>query len=226
MKFAEWEPVYEAIVADFGFDREADTDARDLLASLTEPFDLGRLPEVEGRTVAIAGGASSLWDELGLVREADVVFAASSAAGVLREAGVDVDLMTTDVDKIPATARDLTRDGVPVAVHAHGDNVPAVREWVPRFDAAWTLATTQVEPVPGVVNFGGFTDGDRAAFLADHFGAARLTFPGWDFDDLDVDPVKRRKLAWAERLLAWLERRRGEQFPVLSGRRESLEPVA
>jgi hypothetical protein len=225
MNFAAWEPVYEAIVADFGFDRRADTDARDLIASLTGSFDPGRLPDVEGRAVAIAGGASSLWEELGVAREADVVFAASSAAGVLREAGVEVHLMTTDVDKIPATARELTREGVPVAVHAHGDNVAAVREWVPRFDPAWTLPTTQVEPTAEVANFGGFTDGDRAAFLADHFGAARLTFPGWDFDDLDVDPAKRRKLRWAERLLAWLERRRGEEFPVLAGRRESLEPV-
>jgi hypothetical protein len=225
MNFDEWEPVYEAILADFGFDRGADEDARDLIATLTEPFDPARLPDVAGETVAVAGGAPSLPAELDAAREADVVFAASSSAAILREAGVDVALMTTDLDKIPATARDLTREGVPVAVHAHGDNVPAVREWVPRFADGWTLPTTQAEPVPGVENAGGFTDGDRAAFLADHLGAARLTFPGWDFDDLDVGPVKRRKLAWAERLLRWLERRRGEAFPVLDGRRGALGPL-
>jgi len=31
--FAEWEPVYEAILADFGWDRAADERARDLLGA-------------------------------------------------------------------------------------------------------------------------------------------------------------------------------------------------
>ena len=61
-----------------------------------------------------------------------------------------------------------------------------------------------------VHNFGGFTDGDRAAFTADHFGAAELRFVGWDFEDPDVSPEKREKLQWAERLLHWLEGRRDE----------------
>jgi uncharacterized Rossmann fold enzyme len=38
--------------------------------------------------------------------------------------------------------------------------------------------------------------------------------------------MKRRKLAWAERLLYWLERRRGERFSVLDGRRNGIETSA
>jgi uncharacterized Rossmann fold enzyme len=86
----------------------------------------------------------------------------------------------------------------------------------------WVFPTTQVEPRPPVVNVGGFTDGDRAAFLADHLGADSLVFPGWDFDDPGVSAQKRRKLRWAARLLAWLERHRGERFSVLDGRREAI----
>ncbi|MFC4551511.1 hypothetical protein ACFO3H_14425, partial [Halorussus sp. GCM10023401] len=133
------------------------------------------------------------------------------------------DCMVTDLDKNPGTARELTREGTPVAAHAHGDNVAAVREWIPRFDLEHMLPTTQAEPVARVRNFGGFTDGDRAAFLADHFGADELVFVGWDFDDPSVDAMKAKKLRWAERLLRWLEVRRGERFPVLDGRRESLD---
>ena len=66
---------------------------------------------------------------------------------------------------------------------------------------------------------------DRAAFLADHLGAARLSFPGWDFDDPGVGAEKRRKLRWAARLLAWLERRRDERFSVLDSRRGALESL-
>jgi len=148
-----------------------------VLAEYVEPFDSSRL-DCSGATVAITGGAPSLADETDAAADADRVFAASTAVDVLVEARVDVDLMVTDLDKNPDTARRLTETGVPVAAHAHGDNVPAVREHVPTFDAAHVLGTTQAEPAGPVRNFGGFTDGDRAAFLADHCGAAELVFPG------------------------------------------------
>ncbi|WP_246988478.1 6-hydroxymethylpterin diphosphokinase MptE-like protein [Halorientalis marina] len=225
MDFTTWEPVYEAILADFGFDRAADERARDILADLTGPFDTSQLP-LNGRTVAIAGAGPSLPAEADRAASADAVVAASTAADRLLDAGVDVDCMVTDLDKTPGTARDLTERGVPVAVHAHGDNVPAVREYVPTFEGDWVLPTTQAAPVGPVANVGGFTDGDRAAFLADHLGAAELRFVGWDFDDPDVGPMKRRKLVWAERLLYWLERRRGERFAVLDGRRDGIDTAA
>ena len=223
MNFATFEPVYEAILADFGFDRAADERARDLAADLATPFPLDHLDDWAGETVAVAGAAPCLADEVSLARDADVVVAASTAVDVLADRGVAVDCMVTDLDKNPETAADLTREGVPVAAHAHGDNVPAVREWLPRFADEWTLATTQAAPVGPVRNTGGFTDGDRAAFLADHVGAGELVFPGWEFDDPDVDPMKARKLDWAARLLRWLERRRDEEFAVLDGRREDAD---
>jgi hypothetical protein len=225
MEFATWEPVYEAVLADFGFDRAADERARDLLAGLTEPFDLGRL-SFAGERVAVAGAGPSLGAEIGDAATADAVVAASTAADDLLAEGVDVDCMVTDLDKTPGTARELTERGVPVAAHAHGDNVPAIREHVPTFEGRNVLPTTQAAPTGPVVNPGGFTDGDRAAFLADHCGAAELVFVGWDFDDPDVDPMKARKLVWAERLLYWLERRRDERFAVLEGRRENIDTSA
>jgi hypothetical protein len=226
MEYDTWSPAYRAVLADLGYDPAGDSRARDILAQITEPFDTDRLRVLFGdRTVAVAGGASALADEseLSLARGADVVVAASTAADVLAGAGVGVDLMVTDLDKNVGTARDLTREGVPVAAHAHGDNVPALREWIPQFDPEHTLPTTQAEPRGPVENFGGFTDGDRGAFLADHFDAERLVFPGWEFDDPSVGAEKRRKLVWAERLLHWLERRRGERFEILDGRREAID---
>ncbi|MFA9428076.1 6-hydroxymethylpterin diphosphokinase MptE-like protein [Natronorubrum sp. A-ect3] len=228
MHFDEWEPVYEAILDDFGYDRAGDERARDVLASLTDEFDLDRLSSVRDATVAIAGAGPSLSDESSLerARDTDLVFAASTAADTLAEHGIGVDCMVTDLDKNPDTVRQLTHRGVPVAVHAHGDNVPAVRAVVPDCAADAVLATTQSTPRGSVRNFGGFTDGDRAAFLADQLGAAQLVFVGWDFDDPAVDPVKARKLTWAERLLYWLESRRRERFGLLDGRRETIETRA
>ena len=224
MRFEEWQPAYEAILAAFGYDREADERARDVLAELLAGERPLSVTDVSlGGTVAVCGAAPSLAADLRVARNADAVVAASTAVDVLRDASVGVDCMVTDLDKNPDTARDLTRAGTPVAVHAHGDNAAAVREHVPDFEAAAVLPTTQAVPRPPVVNVGGFTDGDRAAFLADAAGADRLVFAGWAFDDPTVSPGKAKKLLWAERLLRWLELRRDERFAVLDGRRDRIE---
>ena len=224
MEFTEWEPIYETILDDFGYDRRADERARETLASMTSPIPSDRFEAVDGATVAVVGAGPSLENPRALepAREADVVFAASTAADVCLERGVSVDCMVTDLDKNPETARRLTYEGVPVAIHAHGDNVAQLEAVVPACDRSFVVPTTQARPQRPVINPGGFTDGDRAAFLADHFGAERLRFAGWDFDDDTVDPEKARKLEWAGRLLYWLERRRGEQFCVLDGQREDI----
>ncbi|WP_435065713.1 6-hydroxymethylpterin diphosphokinase MptE-like protein [Halobaculum sp. EA56] len=224
MDFDDWEPVYEAILADFGFDRAADEAVRDRAAAHAEPFDLDRL-DCAGETVAVAGAGPSLEADAGLARDADRVFAASTATDRLASLGVTVDAMVTDLDKNPGSGLARTERGAVVVAHAHGDNGALVDEWLPRYDAAHTLVTTQAAPVDAVRNYGGFTDGDRAAFLADHCGAERLAFPGWDLDDPAVDGVKARKLEWAERLLHLLERRRGERFAVLDGRRDAIDPI-
>ena len=225
VEFERWEPVYEAILAAFGYDRRADERARDRLAALAVPFESDRLDVPAGSTVAVAGAGPSL-DEPGSIERAaaaDRVFAASTAADVLEAHGVAVDMLVTDLDKNPDTVRRLTERGTPVAVHAHGDNVDAIERVVPDCVPGLVLPTTQAAPREHVRNPGGFTDGDRAGFLADHLGADELVFVGWDLDDPTVDDEKAAKLVWAERLLYWLERRRGDRFSVLDGRRESID---
>ncbi|MDZ7850907.1 MAG: 6-hydroxymethylpterin diphosphokinase MptE-like protein [Halodesulfurarchaeum sp.] len=221
MEYEAWEPIYERIVADFGYDPAADRQARDLLAQFVMPFDFADL-DFADRTVAIAGGSRTLEAEISLVREAERVIAVSNAAAVLEAAGIRPDLVVTDLDGTPETAISLATDGVPVAIHAHGDNVAALRTYLPRFELETVIGTTQVEPLKSVFNFGGFTDGDRAAFLADHFGGRSLSFPGWEFGDESVSGTKRRKLKWAARLLRCLERRRNERFAVLDGWRVEI----
>ena len=231
MEFSEWEPVYEAILADFGFDRAADEHARDLATRFATPVDFDALAAdvgvAGGGTAAIVGAAPSLSGELASFdpETVDAVFAASTAGDTLRDVDLPVDCLVTDLDKNPMTAARLTQRGIPVAAHAHGDNLELIRRFLPEFDAASTLVTTQAEPVDAVYNFGGFTDGDRAAFLADALGAGELRFLGWEFDDPEVGPMKAKKLRWAERLLLLLEHRRDERFTLLDGRRNGIEPV-
>ncbi|WP_254530335.1 6-hydroxymethylpterin diphosphokinase MptE-like protein [Natrinema gelatinilyticum] len=226
MEFDEWEPVYNVILEDFGYDRIGDEQGRDFLDSLLDAsFDPAGLSALQDATVAVAGAGPSLETgaDLTRARDADAVVAASTAVDTLATHGIDVECMVTDLDKNPETVERLTLDGVPVAIHGHGDNLETIRDVVPNCAHEYVLPTTQAEPRGRVQNFGGFTDGDRAAFLADHMGAAELVFVGWDFDDPTVDSVKARKLEWAERLLYWLETRREERFGVLDGRRSEIE---
>jgi uncharacterized Rossmann fold enzyme len=228
MEFQTWEPVYDGLLAAFGYPREGDEQARDRLGELVDDASTYSPPELDldGKTVAVAGAGPSLEDDADRAADADAVLAASTAADRLADSGVTVDAMVTDLDKNPGTGRALTVSETPVFVHAHGDNIPAVEAQVPTYNQAYVVPTTQAAPTERVHNFGGFTDGDRAAFTADHLGAAEIRFVGWDFDDPDVTPEKREKLRWAERLLYWLETRREERFTVLNGRRDGIEPPA
>jgi uncharacterized Rossmann fold enzyme len=208
MRFEDWEPFYDAILDDFGYSRRADRRAAAVLNRGLEPFRTDRLDALlSGATVAVVGNAPSL--EPTCV-SADAVVAADAAARRLDEAGVGVDIVVTDLDGAPVHAARASHDGTIVAVHAHGDNVDALRDHLPRFETESVVGTTQTRPFGVVHNFGGFTDGDRAAFLADAFGASRIRLYGFDFDDARGE--KREKLRWARRLLRVLAEERKERL--------------
>jgi hypothetical protein len=200
MKFSEWEPHYVEILDYFGFSRDDDEKAARLLATLAMRDDLPALAALtKGKEVTVCGNAPCLKRELHKIH--GVVFAADAAAEVLFGNGIRPDVVFTDLDGATDRLLDMNDAGTIVVVHAHGDNIPLLRHWVPNLGGL-VVATTQGTPLPHVHNFGGFTDGDRAVFAAQALGAAGITIIGFDLDDPDVDPVKRGKLFWARKLLA------------------------
>ena len=200
MRFADWEPHYTAILDYFGFERDADEAAARLLEEVADGRDDVGLLEalIRGRAVTVCGNAPSLPDELDRIE--GTVLAADAAAEVLAGHGIRPDAVFTDLDGATDVFVDLSRQGTVMVVHAHGDNVPLLRHWVPLLPGP-LVATTQAAPLPHVHNFGGFTDGDRAVFAADDLGAASIRIIGFDLADKNVDPVKRGKLYWAGELL-------------------------
>lgn len=200
MRFEEWEPHYLRILETFGFDREGDEEAAAVAASLTLRDDTARLEELcTGRTVTVCGNAPCLKEETS--RCEGTVFAADAAADVLWRAGIRPDAVFTDLDGAEESFFAMNREGTVMVVHAHGDNIPLVRRWVPRFEGPLVL-TCQSRPFGHVHNWGGFSDGDRAVFAADALGAAQVIILGFDLDDPGVPPVKRGKLLWARTLLS------------------------
>lgn len=210
MDFEAWERYYVQIRKDFGFSQEDDEAvARDLDARLrarrATDADLRTL--LSGKEVTVAGNGPNLEAELGEVR--GLLIAADEATSVAIGKGLRPAILVTDLDGHVPDQVKANDAGAIAVVHGHGDNGPAVRTWASLFSGP-TVATTQSRPSGGLRNFGGFTDGDRAAFLADHFGASRIHLIGFDFEHpnaKDLDPqIKRRKLDWAFILLSALGR--------------------
>lgn len=210
MEYEAWEPFYRRIREDFGYDRAADEAVAAELDRLLGGRRAGHaaLREVlEGQRVDVAGNGPALGAHL---RKTDgVLITADEATTVALAKGLRPAILVTDLDGDVADQVRANAAGTIAVVHGHGDNGPAVRKWAPRFTGP-TVATTQSEPRGRLENFGGFTDGDRAVCLADHFGAAEIRLVGWDFErpsPKDADPrVKRRKLDWAYIVLQNLAR--------------------
>jgi uncharacterized Rossmann fold enzyme len=208
MDWASWEPRYEEILKDFGFSRRADEESAKALDALltgkrvAKERDLRRA--FEDRDVVVAGPALD-----GPLPRGDVLVSCDSAIEAVRARGAHPDVLVTDLDGALEAQIKANACCALAVVHAHGDNLPALRAWVPRFQGL-VAGTSQCEPVGAVRNFGGFTDGDRACILAAHFGARSLILAGFDFEHPRPKPgkepaIKARKLRWAERLIGELD---------------------
>jgi uncharacterized Rossmann fold enzyme len=208
MDFAAWEPIYERILEDFGFDREGDEEAARFLSSMLTRENTASLSELEavisGKPVLVCGNAPGLRAELSKIDLSDfVVIAADGAAAVLMDLSRVPEVICTDLDG--NSEADIEKEilacekGSIVLIHAHGDNMDKLEKYVPRFKHF--IATTQAEPFDKVYNFGGFSDGDRCFFVARNFGAKSTRLAGFDFDDPCVNPIKKKKLKWAKELI-------------------------
>jgi hypothetical protein len=98
---------------------------------------------------------------------------------------------------------------------AHGDNIEKIEEFVPQFDNL--LGSTQVKPTEHVFLWGGFTDGDRACFIASYYHPKRIILVGMDFgnivghwskpnhiEDFPASKKKTIKLEIAKSLISYL----------------------
>ena len=210
MKFEEWEPIYKLILENMHFDRIYDENSARLLSKMLETKARKKIPDVieveilhraiNGKDVLVCGKAPSLKDDINNVDfKKYVVIAADGATSVLMNKAITPDIIVTDLDgnmDDEARANDL---GAIMVVHAHGDNIDALGEELPRLKRV--IGTTQSKPLPNVHNFGGFSDGDRSVFLANEMGAKTITLIGFDFKDKNVTPLKKKKLIWAEKLI-------------------------
>ena len=216
MEYERWAPLYREILLDFGFSPERDVESARILERIIPPPDsaLVRLGGLSGKKVMIVGPACSGEDVESVSRTPFPVIAADSAVKIFGKSGTAPTVIVTDLDGNLREIAKLASQGATVVVHAHGDNIQLLDE-AKRFGDC-ILGTCQCRQFGKLFNFGGFTDGDRSAFLAERFGASSVELVGFDFErpapKPGADPdVKLRKLAWAKRLLGSVK------IPVTAG---------
>jgi uncharacterized Rossmann fold enzyme len=145
-----------------------------------------------------------------------VLVAADGATTALIEQRIAPDIVATDLDGNLDDILLANFRGANIIVHAHGDNMDKIAKLTPFFTSV--LGTTQAQPVGNLYNFGGFTDGDRALFLAVALNASEITLAGMDFGDVvtrysrpniendtaKADDFKKKKLGYAEKFTKWI----------------------
>jgi len=103
---------------------------------------------------------------------------ADGATRAIIENGLKPDIVVTDLDGDIKSLKKVGRTNTLMVVHAHGDNTDKIH-LVKNFKNC--VGTTQTKPAGRIHNFGGFTDGDRCVFLANHFKAKKIILLGMDF---------------------------------------------
>ncbi len=214
MDYSEWKKYYAQILSDFGFSKKEDEKSAVLLSKLLMKKKLGTPKDLNnmifGKNVYVFGAAGSLQEDIKKVKKEKGVFiSADPATSLLMEKGIIPDIIVTDIDGIVEDQITANREGAIVVVHAHGNNMDKLKQYIPMFDGK-LIGTTQSKPFDNIYNFGGFTDGDRAVYLADCFGAKKIFLAGFDFENVrkysKSKELKMKKLKWAKRIIEKIDR--------------------
>jgi uncharacterized Rossmann fold enzyme len=231
MQWTNWEPFYKDIIGKLRIDSETDYETTKILQHYFHDQEkqvqsrLRQLRELCRKTCIIFGAGPSLSIDLANCLNADLLsscttITADGATSEFIRRDIAPSIIVTDMDGDMNHIEIAARKGSILVVHAHGDNKEKIDTWIPRLLEFHPIPTTQVEPMSPIANFGGFTDGDRAAFMAVACGCTTLALAGFDLgdvvghvskpdliEDVIATPRKKLKLEIAAELLQVLYRR-------------------
>lgn len=212
MKSRDWDSKYSKIIKEFRYDRKADLASASLLNLLLKrQFPLSRLEKIiKGKPVFVIGAGPSLKSAIPILKKYKAVkICAETALDILVKNGIRPQIIATDLDGNLQTLAKIGKTNTVFVVHAHGDNINKL-EFAKNFKNC--IGSTQTQEIGKIQNFGGFTDGDRCVFLANHFGASKIFLFGMDFGPRigiysntkrKERDTKLKKLRWGKALLEW-----------------------
>jgi uncharacterized Rossmann fold enzyme len=211
---SDWKKMYSNILKEFKYSEKKDRESAILLNSIIKNSDVNEkiTNMVKGETVFVIGSGPSLSAAIPKLKilKQSIKIAADSSVKPLVENGIVPDIIVTDLDGDKNTFKKIAGTKSIFVVHAHGDNIEKL-EFAKNFKNC--IGTTQSKPFSKIKNFGGFTDGDRGVFLANHYGAKKIILFGMDFGDRigkfsntkkSERKIKLMKLKKGKVLLEWL----------------------
>ena len=209
-----WKKRYYDILKEFNYSEKKDIESAIQLNSILKKSNIDKkiIRLVEGKTVLVIGSGPSLSSAIPKLKKhkKSIKIAADSSLKPLVENGIIPDIIITDLDGDENTLEKIGKTKSIFVVHAHGDNIEKL-DLAKKFKNC--VGTTQSKPFSKIQNFGGFTDGDRGVFLANHYGAKKIILFGMDFGNKigkfsntkkTERQTKLMKLKTGESLLEWL----------------------
>jgi uncharacterized Rossmann fold enzyme len=189
MNWKDWEPIYNGIVEKLHLNPSQDRRATALLTEMLQsvepqPLIRGLEKRIQNQIVVICGAGPSLESHIQELMEnreySDAIYiAADGAVSVLLDNDCQCGVIATDLDGNLEHIKDASERGAQVIVHGHGDNMDKINEVVPSLRNV--LGSTQVEPTNRAFLWGGFTDGDRACYIAAEYAPKQIILAGMDF---------------------------------------------
>jgi uncharacterized Rossmann fold enzyme len=214
MTIVGWESKYRSILKDFGYSRKKDYQSCKLLNSiLPKKTPIVKIRDIIGnKPVFIIGAGPSLSSCIPILKKYKKItkIVADGATKAIIENNLKPNIIVTDLDGDIKSLKKAGRTNTIMVVHAHGDNTKKIH-LVKNFKNC--IGTTQTKPLGKIHNFGGFTDGDRCVFLANHFKAKKIILFGMDFGTrigrysktrVVNRNIKIAKLQRGKKLLEWL----------------------
>lgn len=235
MRWSVWRPWYSRIAEQLGLDPQADKNAAKVLDDVLPEPDIAELTKLVGaKDCVVLGAGPSLDGDLEKLERRGwmdkLLISANGATSALLKYRPP-DIVVTDLDGDVDDQLNAWSRGSWIALHAHGDNLNQIQKIAPRIDSR-VLGTTQVGPFGKLYNFGGFTDGDRAAFMAHELGASRIYLAGMNLGTEigrhsgDKDAGRKLvKLAICKELLTWLAGELGAKLINLTAKGEDIPNV-
>jgi uncharacterized Rossmann fold enzyme len=218
MNFNDWNLIYKKIAEDLNLNIEKDILAANILNKMltNKKFSLKKIKKIiENKEVIVFGAGNSLKKSIKNHKNellTKIKISADGATSALLKNDIYPEIIVTDLDGKISDQIKSNKDGSIVVLHAHGENISQIKNHLFDFKEN-ILGTTQINPKPfeNLYNFGGFTDGDRAVFLADFFNAKKIYLVGFDFDgsigkysfsNKKDKTLKLKKLKWCKYLLS------------------------
>ena len=209
-----WEKRYFSILKELNYTEKKDKETAAILDSILKKTDtIEKIREIiQGKTVFVIGSGPSLSSAIPKLKKLkkSIKIAADSSLKPLIDNGIIPDIIVTDLDGNEDAIKKISKTKSIFVIHAHGDNIEKL-QMVKKMKNC--IGTTQTNPFNKIQNFGGFTDGDRGVFLANHFDAKKIILFGMDFGNQigkfsntkrSDREIKLKKLEIGKDLLIWL----------------------